>query len=235
MARKASKTKLYVNEMPFHFWKGTLPDRETKSDVVYGFSEKAVQKSLDSFLDKGVIPRKLLADYVVERKQGASPARPDPFDFIDWTQRGALSSDVGGQVEYELSPEVIIRTTFSYDPDGKWYASRDVITGKFAYKKGKFSGLVTGLMDGQYSSDPVDHDAHFLFYEAPSPIPVKSLRVMDGGYGPSGSIFALNSQVLDLRSPDLLASYPTTQIAEHPLGRFFFDGWYNDPFSGNLI
>ena len=227
---------LYVTETPFHYF--SLPDRETRSDVVYGWSEQGVQAWLDSYLRTGSASAKLLQNLVIEKKVGASPSRLDAFDFIDWIARGAsYQLDFGGQVEYEFSKKQIVRTSFgSYDfGTGDWTAKRDVVTGQFKFKGGRISGTVTSLMEGQYSSSPEGHDAYIRLYEASSPISVKSLRVIDGGDGPKESIFPLNSEIFEADQATLLSSYPTAQITEHPLGRFFFDGWYNDPFSGNLI
>ena len=228
MAKKSRGKGLFVHEQPFPFSKGIWPDIDTKTDVVYGINHKLEERALNKAHANKEL-KKSLAKIVVEKEDTASPLNPFPG--------GHRNSP---QIEYEFSRNAIIRTEFqAHDHAGLfWYVNRDVITGTFNFKGGKFSGIANSLMESAYFlSDDGPRPDYISIFEEPSGIPVKSLQVLDGSRGPSGSIFnaSNNKYYYGLFDYERSRPYLSAEVMSHPSGKYFYEGWYDQPFLGNLI
>lgn len=241
MGSTKKKSDLYVKERLLGFAPQNEPI-DIKTDVVYGYDEKRLEKYAKSPSAKN------LRGLIVEQKQLGSPSSPMPLALssLYWN---AGNDDGLVQVEYEFSKNSIIRTSFENGIGGdQWTASRDVITGNFFFRNGKIKGTASMLVRSVASSADVDNsDNPFTVYKNESPVSINSLASLKQGDGSSGiSAFQANviggvyeerygSPVLvgyEWRSP---TDVPRESIGTYSDSKFFPVNWWNSPFKPDLI
>jgi hypothetical protein len=241
MGSSNKKSGLYVKERLLGFASQNEPI-EIKTDAVYGYDEKRLEKYTKSPSPKN------LSGLIVEQKQLGAPYSPMPLALssLYWN---AGNDDGLIQVEYEFSKKSIIRTSFQNSIGGnEWSVSRDVITGNFSFRNGKVKGTASMLVRGFASSSDADYtDNLFTVYRNPSPVPIgslASLREGDGTFARSafqpnviGGVYEdqYGSPVLvsyEWRSP---TDIPRESIGTYSDSKFFPDNWWNSPFKPDLI
>ncbi len=208
------KGSAFVNEKLSDFAAGsTFP---VYSDVVYGYLKSVLDQYYTS-QDPKLLPK------MIGKVPGDSPFAPSRLAF----DYGA--DEIGLQVEYEYSPNYIVKTTldvvrgFGLGDPGAGYrveVRRDVVTGAFSFKNGKIKGSADSIVHGvkEFGGDGREY---FRIVDPPNAVSIGSLSALRE----SGVAFGSHP------SSDL----PLDALSSLPQSRFLGSGWADSPFVPNLL
>lgn len=210
----------FVFGLPRTFSKNEIPEQRIYSDTIYAPDREKIE--------------------AVEFAGGQK------FVF-DMFPEGVLTpvkkvSEYLRHVEYEFSRDTIVRTSYE-DQGGTWYAQRDVITGKFKYKRksGKIKGKAFSLMEGRVDWNPsgdgtssckinlnqnskdCEYDGKtYALFENKAGVRVRSLQI--GGYSKG-----------KFDREHLVAKGLRADFSDIPQYQFFPLDWHLNPFDTNLL
>ena len=205
------KSKLYTTEsnILFHDANGVQLGKNfrwtNKSDIVYGII--------------GTKPSQNINDIYGPVRPSLNPTNLDAPFSLQW--------------EYEFSPSAIA-LTFGGDESDSGFDHppliRDIITGTFSYKKGLVSGEIRGIASATLKNPFYGSEETVEIWEANSGVRFRGLRSL-------GQLLGRRFESPLSPSPEFTRVDTTNRsvVDQKGYGSLLSSGWYNTPFTSNLL
>jgi hypothetical protein len=147
----------------------------------------------------------------------------------------AALDTAAGQLEYELGNSFIVWTYSYKQADGQSATGRQVLEGNFTYNKGKLSGgQISRALS--YTLNPDGDGQRTGIYSTSKGMSIKAGNSLDSITNGYYSSFTAGTPYLFSYESDTTAiAVPSDIYQDSTIARFFPQGWWQDPFTPNLI